>query len=94
MQNSNLISRVRAFINTPKGAQVNLWLAYFIYWGGAAAMLPYLSVYYESISLKGTQIGQLNSIPYFVSMVSGILLAFFRMYPNSTKRCCVSAQQP
>ncbi len=75
-QYSNLISRARSFFNTPKGAQINLWLAYFIYWAGAAAVLPYISVYYESVNLKGTQIGQLSSIPFFVSMVSSIILAF------------------
>ncbi len=38
--------------------------------------MPYISVYYESVNLKGTQIGQLSSIPYFISMVSSILFAF------------------
>jgi len=53
-----------------------LWLSFFIYWAGAAAVLPYLSVYFESAALKGTQIGQLSSIPYFVSMISSVLFAF------------------
>lgn len=39
--------------------------------------MPYISVYYESINLKGTQIGQLGSIPYFISFVSGFIFAFF-----------------
>lgn len=70
------ISRFRAFFNSPKGIQVNLWLSYFIYWAGAAAVLPYISVYYESVNLKGTQIGILNSIPFFVTMFSSITFAF------------------
>ena len=94
MQKPDLISRARAFINTPKGAQVNLWLAYFIYWAGAAAILPYISVYYESVNLKGTQIGQLSSIPFFVSMVSSILLAFLSDVSKKHKlilRLCAAA---
>ena len=39
--------------------------------------MPYISVYYESMNLKGTQIGLLTSIPFFVSMVSSIIFAFF-----------------
>ena len=94
MQKPDLISRARAFINTSKGAQVNLWLAYFIYWAGAAAILPYISVYYESVNLKGTQIGQLSSIPFFVSMVSSILLAFLSDVSKKHKlilRLCAAA---
>lgn len=53
-----------------------MWLAYFIYWAGAAAYLPYISVYYESIGLKGGQIGQLSSIPHLVILISSILFAF------------------
>lgn len=53
-----------------------MWLMYFLYWAGAAAVLPYISVYYESVNLKGTQIGQLNSIPFFVSMFSSVIFAF------------------
>jgi MFS family permease len=94
MHKPDLISRARAFINTPKGAQVNLWLAYFIYWAGAAAILPYISVYYESVNLKGTQIGQLSSIPFFVSMVSSIILAFLSDVSKKHKlilRVCAAA---
>jgi len=94
MQKLDLISRARAFINTPKGAQVNLWLAFFIYWAGAAAILPYISVYYESVNLKGTQIGQLSSIPFFVSMVSSIILAFLSDVSKKHKlilRVCAAA---
>ena len=75
-QPTGLIARGKAFFNTPKGIQLNLWISYFIFWAGAAAFMPYISVYYESVNLKGTQIGQLSSIPYFISMVSSILFAF------------------
>jgi PPP family 3-phenylpropionic acid transporter len=73
---SGLVSRIKTFFNSPRGIQINLWLSFFIYWAGAAAVLPYLSVYFESAALKGTQIGQLSSIPYFVSMISSVLFAF------------------
>ena len=53
-----------------------MWLAFFVFWAGAAAYMPFISVYYESVNLKGAQIGQLNSIPYFVSFVSSIFFAF------------------
>ena len=39
--------------------------------------MPYISVYYEEVNLRGTQIGMLTSIPYFVSMISSIIFAFF-----------------
>ncbi len=77
MPTDGLFARIKAFFNTPKGAQVNLWMSYFIYWAGSAAILPYISVYFASVNLKGTQIGQLNSIPFFITMVSGLLFAFF-----------------
>ncbi len=76
MPKNNLTARIQAFRNTPRGAQINLWLAYFIYWAGAAAVMPYIAVYYETVGLKGSQIGQLNSIPFFVSMISSIILGF------------------
>lgn len=71
------LNRLLAFFRTPKGVLISLWLAYFVYWAGLAAILPYISVYYESASLKGTQIGLLSSIPYFISMISSIIFAFF-----------------
>ncbi len=70
------MGRIRAFFHSPRGIQINLWLFYFIYWAGAAAVIPYISVYYESVNLKGTQIGILNSIPFFVTMASSIIFAF------------------
>jgi len=73
---SILRQQIRQFFNTPKGIQTSLWLLFFVYWGGAAAVLPYIGVYYESVGLKGSQIGFLNSIPYFVSMISSVIFAF------------------
>jgi MFS family permease len=70
-------ARLRAFFKTPRGIQVNLWLSYFIYWAGAAAILPYISVYFEEVNLRGTQIGILTSIPYLVTMISSVIFAFF-----------------
>ena len=76
MPKTGLLARLRVFFNTPKGTRTSLWLTYFIYWAGAAAFLPYISVYYESVDLKGTQIGQLNSIPFFISLISSVGFAF------------------
>jgi len=76
MNKSNLSKQIRAFFHTPKGIQTSLWLSFFVYWGGAAAVLPYIGVYYESVGLKGSQIGLLNSIPYFISMISSVVFAF------------------
>ena len=76
MPSNTLLNRARAYLQTPQGRQVSMWMAFFVFWGGAAAYLPYISVYYESINLKGAQIGQLNSIPYFVSFFSSIIFAF------------------
>ena len=70
------ISRIRAFFRTPRGARIGMWLSYFIYWAGAAAVLPFMSVFFESVNLKGGQIGQLNSIPFFVSLISSVGFAF------------------
>ena len=76
MQKNSLITRAKEYLRTPQGRQVSMWLAFFVFWSGAAAFLPFISVYYESVNLKGGQIGQLNSIPYFVSFISSILFAF------------------
>ena len=70
---SSITNRLSVFLRRPL---TSLWLSYFIYWAGAAAVMPYISVYYESVHLKGSQIGLLSSIPYFLSMVSSIVFAF------------------
>ncbi len=76
MQKTNVINRVRRFAESPRGKRLGMWLSFFIYWGGAAAILPYMSVYFESVGLKGGQIGQLNSIPYFITLISSMTFAF------------------
>jgi PPP family 3-phenylpropionic acid transporter len=76
MQKMSVLNRAKEYLHTPKGRQLSMWLAFFIFWCGAAAYLPYISVYYESVNIKGSQIGQLNSIPYFVSFFSSIVFAF------------------
>ena len=76
MQEKSLLTRAKEYLHTPPGRQLSMWMAFFVFWCGAAAYLPYISVYYESVNLKGGQIGQLNSIPYFVSFFSSIIFAF------------------
>ena len=76
MQEKSFVTRAKDYLQTPKGRQLSMWMAFFVFWCGAAAYLPYISVYYESVNLKGGQIGQLNSIPYFVSFFSSIIFAF------------------
>ena len=77
---------MRAFFNSPKGIQLNLWLSYFIYWAGSAAILPYIGVYYESVDLRGTQIGILISIPFFITLISSIIFGFISDVSRQHKR--------
>lgn len=67
---------MHVFFASPKGKRAILWLTFFLFWGGAAAVLPFISVYYESVNLSGSQIGQLNSIPFFVTLISSITFGF------------------
>jgi len=67
---------LHAFFASLKGKRAILWLTFFLFWGGAAAVLPFISVYYESVNLSGSQIGQLNSIPLFVTLISSITFGF------------------
>ena len=59
-----------------KGGKFSLRAAYLLYWSAAAAFVPYMSVYFESNSLSGRQIGLLISIPYLVTVVSSLLLSY------------------
>ena len=43
---------------------------YFLYYAAAAALVPFLIVYYQDLGLTGTQIGFLASIPPLVSLFS------------------------
>ena len=76
MQKTGLSSRIRAFFHTPRGILAGLWGAYFLYWGSLAPFVPFMGLYYASIGLSGTQIGQLGSLRSIVSFVSSITLAF------------------
>jgi len=76
MQKTNCFARIKAFFRTPRGTRAGLWGAYFLYWASLAPFIPYVALYYESINLTGTQIGQLGSIRSMVSFISSILLAF------------------
>lgn len=48
-------------------------LFYFIYFGAAATLSPYLVLYYESLGLTGTQIGLLTGIVPLVTLFSSTL---------------------
>jgi len=65
-----------SFFKTARGKQIAMWLSYFLYWGGSAAFMAYISLYYESVNLSGRQIGQLSSIPFFISLVSSVVFGF------------------
>jgi len=75
----------QAFFASPKGRRLSLWLAFFVYWGGVAAVLPFLGVFYESIHLSGRQIGQLNSIPFFISLLSSVTFGFLSDFTRRYK---------
>ena len=69
-------SRVQQFLDSPKGRRATMWLTYFIFWCAGAAILPFIPLYYESVNLTGSQIGQLNSIPFFVAFFSSVIFGF------------------
>jgi len=46
---------------------------YFLYYAAAAALVPFLIVYYQNLGLTGTQIGILAGIPPLVSLFSAPL---------------------
>ncbi|MCJ7825247.1 MAG: MFS transporter, partial [Anaerolineales bacterium] len=84
--NQETASRLHAFFRSPRGSRFGMFLAQVFYWAGMAAVMPFLSVYYESVHLKGGQIGQLRSIPLFVSLISSVGLAFLSDRLNQHKR--------
>jgi MFS transporter, PPP family, 3-phenylpropionic acid transporter len=43
---------------------------YFLYYAAAAALVPFLVVYYQELGLQGTQIGLLAGMPPLLSLVS------------------------
>ena len=48
-------------------------LFYFIYYGAMAALTPFLTLYYQSLGLSGTQIGLLAGLVPLTGMLSGTL---------------------
>jgi PPP family 3-phenylpropionic acid transporter len=46
---------------------------YLLYYGAAAALIPYLPIYYQSIGLSGKEIGLLVAIPPLVMLVGAPL---------------------
>ena len=92
MSTHSLFSRFRIYFESSKGRRVGLWLAYFTFWVAAAAVLPFLPLYYESVHLTGSQIGQLNSIPFFITFFSSIIFGFLSDVTKKNKlllRICV-----
>jgi oligosaccharide:H+ symporter len=82
----SLVARIQAYFSTPKGRVIGLWWTYFIYWGALAPFVPYVSLYYESIGLTGTQIGQMSAVRSIISFISAILLAFLSDTLRKRKR--------
>jgi len=78
-------SRLRAYFSSPKGKRAILWMTYFLFWSGSAAVMPFISVYYESVHLSGMQIGQLNSIPLFMTLISSVAFGFLSDVSKSNK---------
>jgi len=72
----SIIKRITTYFKKPTGRIVGLWLSYFLYWGSIAPFIPYVSIYYDSIGLTGTQIGALSSVRSIVSFASAIAIAF------------------
>jgi len=92
MQKNNLSAQTKAFFRTPRGTRAGLWGAFFLYWASLAPFIPFVALYYESIHLTGSQIGQLGSIRSLVSFASSILLAFLSDFLRRRKlilRVCV-----
>ena len=81
----SLITRIKIIFHDPKGRTAGLWWTYFFYWGSLAPFIPYVGLYYESVGLTGTQIGQLGSVRSIISFASAILLAFLSDTPPQTK---------
>jgi len=76
MQKTSYTSRIKYFFRTPRGTRAGLWGAFFLYWASLAPFILFIGLYYESINLRGAQIGQLGSLRKLVSVAGSILLAF------------------
>ncbi|PKO19054.1 MAG: hypothetical protein CVU39_00450 [Chloroflexi bacterium HGW-Chloroflexi-10] len=60
---------------------------YFLYYAAAAALLPFLVVYYQELGLPGTQIGFLAGIPPLMSLLSA---PFWGAVSDKTQRSKLS----
>jgi predicted MFS family arabinose efflux permease len=92
MRKTSPAARIKAFFQSPRGTRAGLWGAYFLYWASLAPFIPFVGLYYESINLTGSQIGQLGSIRSLVSFISSILLAFLSDFLRRRKlilRACI-----
>jgi len=92
MRKTNPAARIKKFSRTPRGTRAVLWGAFFLFWAGLAPFFPFIGLYYESINLNGSQIGQLGSIRSLVSFISSILLAFLSDFLRRRKlilRACI-----
>lgn len=76
MTKTNVFTQIKKYFLTPRGIVVSMWLAFFMYMASTGSFMPYTSLYYESLGLPGSQIGQLGSIRNLVAFVSSISLAF------------------
>ncbi len=76
MRISSLVQRISQYFSSAGGTKTAMWIVYFVYWAGMAAVIPFISLYYENVNLGGAQIGQLNSIRSFITFFSSILFAF------------------
>jgi len=72
----SFIQRTHSFFEKPQARLAGLWSAYFLFWGAIATFIPYVSLYYQTIGLGGTQIGAINSVRALVSFISAIAIAF------------------
>lgn len=52
---------------------VRSYAFYFLYYAGAAALIPFLAIHYKSLGFSGGQIGMLSAVIPLVSLFSGPL---------------------
>jgi len=76
MRKTSSAAQIKDFFRTQRGIRIGLWVRYFLYWASLAPFIPFLGLYYESINLRGVQIGQLGSLRSLVFLAGSILLAF------------------
>jgi MFS transporter, PPP family, 3-phenylpropionic acid transporter len=62
---------------------LHLQVFYFLYYAGAAALIPFLAIHYKSLGFHGEQIGALSAVLPLVGLLSGPL---WGMLADSTRR--------